>query len=272
MGARVYDPGSGRFLSRDTWGIAGGDTDLYRYALGAPTVYTDPSGHVSECVGMALGWAMSTLGPGGGWDDYDALDDKVRSGELSPDQWTVAADQVAHDVWSGFDVVASVCGTSAVGTSAAALPLLRSGKVAGRELGSLAHDAVAGAAATRVETLAAAVDARALIPSRTVWFTQDSAGATFRDGRSIFELANRMAEDRRAPDGLPAIRLFINDGNIYSLDNRRLFAGQYANVDLPARWATASEISARRRSELFDGTSILIRQPGGRGNRGWWQP
>ena len=121
MGARVYDPATGRFLSRDTWGIEGGDTNPYRYALGAPTVYTDPSGHASECVGIALGWAMSVLGPGGGWDDFDALDDQSRSGQISQDEWTLRADKLSHDIWSGFDVVANVCGTSAVGTSAAAL-------------------------------------------------------------------------------------------------------------------------------------------------------
>ena len=150
MGARTYDPTSGRFLSRDTWGIAGGDVDPYRYALGAPTVYTDPSGHAAECVGMALGWAMSALGPGGGWDDYDALEDKVDAGQISQDEWTVQADRVSHDLWAGFDVVANVCGTSAVGSSAAALPLLGAGRVGSRVLGSLADDAVTGAAATRV--------------------------------------------------------------------------------------------------------------------------
>ena len=257
MGARVYDPVTGRFISRDTWGIEGGDSNLYRYALGAPTVYTDPSGHASECVGIALGWAMSVLGPGGGWDDFDALGDKVQSGQISEDEWTVGADRLSHDIWSGFDVVANVCGTSAVGSSVAALPLLGSGKVAGRVLGSLADDAVTGAAATRLGShvgrlqpgvsLRAATTERRLISSRTVSFTQDSAGASFRDGRSIFDLANDMAATGKAPDNLPPIRLFIRNGSIYSLDNRRLFAGQYANVDLPYRWATRSAIRAEER-------------------------
>ena len=99
---------------------------------------------------MALGWAMSVLGPGGGWDDYEALEDQADAGQISQDQWSVKADKVSHDLWAGFDVVANVCGTSAVGSSAAALPLLGSSKVASRVLGSLADDAVEGAAATRV--------------------------------------------------------------------------------------------------------------------------
>ncbi len=191
MGARVYDPSTGRFLSRDSWGIQGGDPNPYRYALGAPTVYTDPSGHAAECVGIALGWAMSVLGPGGGWDDYDALQEQVGSGRLTEDQWAVKQDRLAHDLWAGFDVVANVCGTSAVGTSAAALPLLGAGKVTSRVLGSLADDAVTGAAATRIGNgfgrVAPGVSARArevletlardpgCVPTKRSWSTSRSS-------------------------------------------------------------------------------------------------
>ncbi|WP_155917885.1 RHS repeat-associated core domain-containing protein [Marmoricola sp. URHB0036] len=288
MGARTYDPTSGRFLSRDTWGIEGGDVDPYRYALGAPTVYTDPTGHAAECVGMALGWAMSALGPGGGWDDYDALEDKADSGQISQDEWSVQADRISHDLWAGFDVVANVCGTSAVGSSAASLPLLGAGRGAGRLLGRMSDGAVVGAAATRVgsafDGVAAGVSEASantiqrlywnhgMMPSRAVRFTQDSAGGSFKDGRLVLDLAHDMAETGRAPPELPPIRVFQQDGALYSLDNRRLFAGQFANVDLPYRWATQSEILSRRQTQIYGGTSISIRMPGGIGNWGWWQP
>ena len=42
--ARSYDPFIGRFLSRDPLGLAGGQTNLYQYALGDPVNNTDPSG------------------------------------------------------------------------------------------------------------------------------------------------------------------------------------------------------------------------------------
>ncbi len=41
---RWYDPHSGRWLSEDPIGFAGGDSNLYRYVGNSPTNYTDPSG------------------------------------------------------------------------------------------------------------------------------------------------------------------------------------------------------------------------------------
>ncbi|MFI6084319.1 RHS repeat-associated core domain-containing protein [Streptomyces sp. NPDC051217] len=49
---RYYDPESGRFISQDPIGYAGG-TNLYQYALSSPTTYTDPTGNsplLADCV------------------------------------------------------------------------------------------------------------------------------------------------------------------------------------------------------------------------------
>ncbi|MEV7090535.1 RHS repeat-associated core domain-containing protein [Streptomyces sp. NPDC093085] len=53
---RYYDPETGRFISQDPIGYAGG-TNLYEYALSSPTTYTDPSGNnplLAACAGNAL--------------------------------------------------------------------------------------------------------------------------------------------------------------------------------------------------------------------------
>ncbi|MEE1797665.1 polymorphic toxin-type HINT domain-containing protein [Streptomyces sp. JV176] len=53
---RYYDPETGRFISQDPIGYAGG-TNLYEYALSSPTTYTDPSGNnpmLAGCVGGGL--------------------------------------------------------------------------------------------------------------------------------------------------------------------------------------------------------------------------
>ncbi len=42
--ARWYDPSTGRWLSQDPIGFAGGDANLYRYVGNSPTNATDPSG------------------------------------------------------------------------------------------------------------------------------------------------------------------------------------------------------------------------------------
>jgi hypothetical protein len=129
----------------------------------------------------------------------------------------------------------------------------------------------ADSAETVVATAVAAKGGDGLIDASKVRFTQDSAGSTFSDGGSVLDLANGMAKTGKAPAGLPPIRLFEQNGKLYSLDNRRLFAGQYAGAKLPYRMATPGEIAARNQTQIFDGTSIMIRFPGGRGNWGWWQ-
>ncbi|MCL7377079.1 RHS repeat-associated core domain-containing protein [Streptomyces sp. 35G-GA-8] len=54
---RYYDPETGRFISQDPIGYAGG-TNLYQYALSSPTTYTDPSGNNPLLIGCAGGAAF----------------------------------------------------------------------------------------------------------------------------------------------------------------------------------------------------------------------
>ena len=44
MRARWYDPATGQFITSDPIGHASGETNLYRYAGGDPTNFTDPTG------------------------------------------------------------------------------------------------------------------------------------------------------------------------------------------------------------------------------------
>ncbi|MEU4920842.1 RHS repeat-associated core domain-containing protein [Streptomyces parvus] len=57
--ARYYDPQTGRFVSQDPIGHDGG-ANLYQYALGNPTTYTDPSGNIAFVPIVVV--AASTLG------------------------------------------------------------------------------------------------------------------------------------------------------------------------------------------------------------------
>ncbi|MEV0210650.1 RHS repeat-associated core domain-containing protein [Streptomyces sp. NPDC050788] len=54
---RYYDPQTGRFISQDPSGVAGG-TNLYQYALASPTTYTDPSGNNPMIAGCVVGGLM----------------------------------------------------------------------------------------------------------------------------------------------------------------------------------------------------------------------
>ncbi|MFD8236229.1 polymorphic toxin type 43 domain-containing protein, partial [Streptomyces sp. NPDC059696] len=51
---RYYDPQTGRFISQDPIGHAGG-TNLYQYALSSPTTYTDPTGNNPLIAGCIIG-------------------------------------------------------------------------------------------------------------------------------------------------------------------------------------------------------------------------
>ncbi|WP_329127177.1 polymorphic toxin-type HINT domain-containing protein [Streptomyces sp. NBC_01465] len=51
---RYYDPQTGRFISQDPIGQAGG-SNLYEYAMSSPTTYTDPSGDNPLLVGCLVG-------------------------------------------------------------------------------------------------------------------------------------------------------------------------------------------------------------------------
>ncbi|MFE7333196.1 RHS repeat-associated core domain-containing protein, partial [Streptomyces sp. NPDC057565] len=65
---RYYDPETGRFISQDPIGQAGG-TNLYQYALSSPTTYTDPTGDNPMIAACAVGglldggldWAFQRL-------------------------------------------------------------------------------------------------------------------------------------------------------------------------------------------------------------------
>jgi RHS repeat-associated protein len=63
--ARYYDPFTGRFLSEDPIGFAGGDTNLYRYTGNNPVNRTDPMG--LSWLSSALHWVQDV---GAQIDDY----------------------------------------------------------------------------------------------------------------------------------------------------------------------------------------------------------
>jgi RHS repeat-associated protein len=63
MGARYYNPASGRFVSQDPAGFGGGSPDLYQYAGADPVNYNDPSGLGSCPNGVAIFWGLCLDNP-----------------------------------------------------------------------------------------------------------------------------------------------------------------------------------------------------------------
>ena len=96
--ARYYDMYTGRFLSQDPIGFAGGDENLYRYASNSPTNYTDPSGHSSFLKGPPHDGNVFDTARwfwGGMWSQFKS---DVVSGS---DMLGQGADYLLDDVYTG---------------------------------------------------------------------------------------------------------------------------------------------------------------------------
>jgi RHS repeat-associated protein len=68
--SRYYLPAEGRFLSEDSMGIFAGQPNIYQYVGGAPTNFTDASGHCPTClvggvIGAVIGGVAGYVSSGG---------------------------------------------------------------------------------------------------------------------------------------------------------------------------------------------------------------
>ncbi|WP_316763687.1 RHS repeat-associated core domain-containing protein [Streptomyces herbicida] len=92
-------------------------------------------------------------------------------------------------------------------------------------------------------------------------YTQDSIKGSYKDGRSLDETIAELQSGEKSADDIQPIRVFERDGNIYSLDNRRLYA--FKQADVPVRFVKASPREVEQESWKFttknDGASIRVR-------------
>ena len=58
---RYYGSGVGRYITIDPIGFSGGDSNLYRYALGNPAILIDPTGLINP-INRTLGWIRTVNG------------------------------------------------------------------------------------------------------------------------------------------------------------------------------------------------------------------
>lgn len=99
------------------------------------------------------------------------------------------------------------------------------------------------------------------VDSGSVRFTQSDISRNFKDGRSVDDLVTGLRNGTVDPASLPPIRTFEVNGQLYSLENRRLYAYQQAGIDVPTQPATAAQI--RRDTFKFTtpngGQDIVVR-------------
>ena len=99
---------------------------------------------------------------------------------------------------------------------------------------------------------------------RRIRFTQDNYRRTFGDGRSIIDLADALKAESANANTVPPIRVFERNGQVFSLDNRRLLTFKLANSpEIRVISATRAEVRRRRFSTRINGIGIEVRGVGG---------
>src|SRR5580765_4603712 len=94
-----------------------------------------------------------------------------------------------------------------------------------------------------------------------VRFSQASVSYRFKDGRTIEDLAAGLKSGAVPAAEVPPLRLVEREGNLFTLDNRRLEAFRRAGVEMPWRMATPDEIAAEgwKFTTTNDGVSVRVR-------------
>jgi hypothetical protein len=98
---------------------------------------------------------------------------------------------------------------------------------------------------------------------KDIRYTQESIKKSFKDGGTVDDLAAGLKNGSVNKNDIPAIRVFQHtDGNIYSLDNRRLYAFKQAGIDPPQVWAPNDLVQKQigwKMTTKSNGTSIRLR-------------
>lgn len=91
-------------------------------------------------------------------------------------------------------------------------------------------------------------------------FSQEDIAASFKDGRSVKSLIDLLKTDSKI--SVKPIRIVEKDGQVFTLDNRRLYAYQQANVEIPyIKLNRIPKDQLDKFTTLNGGTSIRIRKP-----------
>ena len=92
-------------------------------------------------------------------------------------------------------------------------------------------------------------------------YTQNSIKSSFSNGDSVYDTIKGLKSGKIKPGDIPEIRIFEKHGQLYTLDNRSLYAAEQAGVNVKYRMATEKEITneAWKFTTKNNGTSIKVR-------------
>lgn len=92
---------------------------------------------------------------------------------------------------------------------------------------------------------------------KDIRYTQDSISNKFRDGSSVDDMIDSLKSGTLSPDDVPALEVFKQNGRIYSVNNRRLFAYKMAEIErVPVKWVSQNSMRHRLTG---NGISIIVR-------------
>jgi len=272
--SRMYDPYVGRFWQIDPLADHPNQYSLspYNAFWNNPIRYNDPDGRCPDCPNWWT-WIQDTFGFGN-WFGGGSNDPEVLSRQASN---RAAAQEVGNrieNLYEGQKAVASFIpgggtifnmfeanrgmqtgGEAATNITAnAAMDLAGAGlfKLGGKALGFLGKEAFQ------------ALNKSGLIDPSMIRFSQGSISKMFKNGDDISNLTKGLKDGSINPSSVDPIRLVEMDGNVFSLDNRRLKAFQDAGVTIPFQ-----KLDKIPENEMYkfkdylsgktDGTSIIIR-------------
>ncbi len=77
---------------------------------------------------------------------------------------------------------------------------------------------------------------------RDVRFSQSDASPFFNNGKRVDDLSNAIRKGEITPNDLPPIRAIVKDGNLFTIDNRRLVAyGSSGVKEIPVQVVSADD-------------------------------
>ncbi len=254
---RPYLLGPQRGGSPDPLGQMGGMNSLYGFVGNNPISNVDPYG---------LTWAVfSGEAWGQLWNDAKQAVGNFFLGNQTPQ----ALDPNSNQALRSNEGVGPALLTDAQGNAVAPGDLVlntvlsAATQVAMLPLGGPEEEGAYAAADAALQAGRAAQAAKAckLMDPSKIRFSQDSISPFFKGGRSLEDLIAGLKNGTIKPQDVPPIRVFENEGQLFTLDNRRLEAFRQAGVPIPFQTATPDEVAneAWKLTTQNGGASVRIR-------------
>ncbi len=246
-GARYLDSEIGSWLSIDPLADSYPGWSPYNYTMGNPVNMIDPDGRMATgcCVGVgAFNSLINSM------TNLKALSGDKKAIEVVKMRTTAQLSAASLALPGPEDVAFGVFMATKTGQAI--------GRLGGRIGGAISGLFKKG---NNVADFGSLSKTGSIDPSG-IRFSQNSIKSEFQDGGSIDDLVKGLKDGSIDPSSIPSIRIVEKDGNIYTLDNRRLKAFQDAGVNVnyeKVDYNSLSKKDLRKFTTENEGVSIEVR-------------